>query len=59
MFELLLARAQAGDLQAEEEILELYRPMLMKEAISHGDLDEDLFQELCITTVNCIRKFRF
>ena len=58
-FENLLMQAQSGDSRAEEEILNLYRPLLMKQAILQGIFDEDLFQELCITAINCIRSFRF
>jgi len=35
-----------------------YRPLLVKESICNGFFDEDLYQELCITLVNCIRNFR-
>lgn len=58
-FENLLNLAQAGDSRAEEELLQLYRPLLMKQAVTHGTFDEDLFQELCLTAVKCIRSFRF
>lgn len=57
-FEDILIQAQSGDSQAEEEILRLYRPLLMRQAITNGIFDEDLYQELCITALNCIRKFR-
>lgn len=57
-FEDLLTLAKAGDSRAEEEILQRYRPLLMKQAIIQGTFDEDLFQELCFTTIKCIRNFR-
>lgn len=56
-FKELLIRAQDGSHEAEEEILKLYRPLLMKESIQNGVFDEDLYQELCIVALNCIRKF--
>ena len=48
----LLLLAHSGD------ELALYRPLLVRESIVNGVFDEDLYQELCITLVNCIRNFR-
>lgn len=58
IFRELLMRAKAGDEQAIEKILEMYRPLLLKESIVEGILDEDLYQELCIVFWRCIKKFR-
>lgn len=57
-FKELLLRAQAGDLQAQEEILLLYQPLLLKESVVNGIFDEDLYQELCITLLTCIKRFQ-
>lgn len=57
-FKNLLLQAKDGSKEAEENILILYRPLLLKESIRGGVFDEDLYQELCITLVKCIRKFR-
>ncbi len=57
-FKDLLLQAQAGKESAIEEILARYRPLLLKESICDGVLDEDLYQELCITLLSCIRNFR-
>lgn len=56
-FKELLVRARAGDQTAVENLLIMYHPLLLKEAIVDGVLDEDLYQELCITFLQCIRKF--
>ena len=56
-FEEILRRAKMSDQQAIELLLKLYQPLMMKEAIVDGILDEDLFQELQIVFINCIRKF--
>lgn len=56
-FKELLIQAKSGDKDAEESILALYKPLLIKESILDGTFDEDLYQELCITLLNCIRKF--
>lgn len=57
-FKELMTKAKDGDLQAQESLLELYKPLLVKESIVNGIFDEDLYQELCITLLDCIRKFR-
>lgn len=56
-FEELLTLAQSGSEAALEKILVRYRPLLVKESICNGFFDEDLYQELCLTFVNCIRNF--
>lgn len=56
-FEELLRRAKASEQQAVEELLKLYQPLMMKEAIVDGILNEDLYQELQIVFIHCIRKF--
>jgi hypothetical protein len=58
IFRELLTRAKAGDTAAVSTILMMYRPLLMKEAIIGGVFDEDLYQELCLTFLNCIRKIQ-
>ena len=45
-FKELLLRAQAEDQQAKEKLLSLYQPLLMKESVVNGLLDEDVYQEL-------------
>lgn len=53
-----LVCAQQGSEPAIEEIMARYKPLLLKESICGGVFDEDLYQELCITLLNCIRNFR-
>ena len=43
---------------SQEQILEMYKPLLIKESIYDGAFDEDLYQELCLQLFLCIRKFR-
>ena len=57
-FKELLSRAKDDGLQAKEALLERYKSLLLKEAIIDGVFDEDLYQELCVTLLDCIRKFR-
>lgn len=56
-FKELLVQARAGDQSAVENLLIMYQPLLLKESIVDGVLDEDLYQELCIVFLQCIRKF--
>lgn len=58
-FQSLLEQAQSNDRQAKQMILDLYRPLLVKESIVKGVFDEDLYQELCETLLKCIGMFRF
>ena len=57
-FKQLMERAKAGDSAAVTELLMMYRPLLLKEAILDSNLDEDLYQELCLVFLRCIEKFR-
>lgn len=57
-FDELLEQAKAGGRLAAEELLWMYRPMLIREAVVNGRFEEDLYQELCITLLKCIRLFR-
>jgi len=36
----------------------MYKPLLVKNSMERNVFDEDLFQELSITLLNCIMKFR-
>ena len=50
----LLICAKAGDNDAAERILTMYQPLLVKESVLDGALDEDLYQELCLQLFLCI-----
>ena len=49
-FKELLLRAQAGDQRAQEKLLSLYQPLLMKESVVNGLFDEDVYQALALKT---------
>ena len=57
-FKNILLQAKAGDEKALTELLLMYCPLLLKESIVDGVFDEDLFQELCVVFLKCIRLFR-
>lgn len=57
-FEQLLKKAQDGNKDAREEIFRMYRPLLIKNSMDRNVFDEDLYQELSATLLNCIRKFK-
>lgn len=52
-----LLRAKSGNKDAVEILLEMYKPLLFKEAIVDGVFDEDLYQELCMRFIYCIERF--
>ena len=57
-FEELLKMAQSGNKEAQEEIFKMYRPLLVKYSMDMNFFDEDLYQELSATLLQCISKFR-
>ena len=57
-FKDILLQAKGGDAPAVTHLLQMYQPLLMKQAIVDGVLDEDLYQELCITLLRCIERFQ-
>ena len=57
-FEKLLEQAKSGDRNAQEGIFRMYHPLLIKNAMEQNRFEEDLYQELSATLLNCIRKFR-
>ena len=57
-FDELLAAAKNGDEDAIQALLEMYRPYLRREATVNDQFDEDLYQELGIVLIKCIRGFQ-
>ena len=53
----VLLRAQAGDPEAINKILEMYKPLLLKQSIVFNVFDEDIYQELCMIVLRCIKSF--
>lgn len=54
----LLRQAKTGNEPAIAEIMDMYRPLLIKNSIIDSNYDEDLFQELSMTLLKCIIQFR-
>ena len=54
----LLLKAKEGNADAVLKILEIYKPLLIKNAIVNGRFDEDLYQELVSTLLQCIQRFQ-
>ena len=52
-----LIRAKMGDETAKLEMLEKYKPMLIKNSILNGRFNEDLYQEQCLVLMKCINQF--
>lgn len=57
-FKELLYMAKANEEDAIAQLLEMYRPLLVKGSVINGIFDEDLYQEQCITLLRCIKQFR-
>jgi hypothetical protein len=56
-FKDILVQARQGSEDAINQLLEMYRPLLIKGGILNGQFDEDLYQEQCITLLHCIDLF--
>ena len=56
-FKEILLKSKSGNKDAVEMLLEMYKPLLFKEAIVDGVFDEDLYQELCMRFIYCIERF--
>lgn len=54
-FRNLLIKAKQGDDTSFNELLVLYKPLLLRESVVDGVYDEDLYQENCIIFFKCIR----
>ena len=57
-FEEVLFLAQTGNEAATAQILEMFRPLIIKQSLVNGRFDEDLYQELVVEVLKCIRSFR-
>ena len=55
-FKDLLLKTKANDVRSIEEISSMYKFLLSKEATIEDFFDEDLFHELFLEFINCIRK---
>lgn len=56
-FEVTLQQAKQGNTQAILEIVEMYKPLIIRNAIVEGFFDEDLYQELIRVLLSCIKRF--
>ena len=55
----LLCRAQNGDTEAMNELLEIYRLLLIKNSLIDGVVDENMYQELYYKFITAVYKFKF
>ena len=58
IFEQLLLQAKQGDPKSIADIFNMYQPLLLKYSVIDDRLDEDLYQEQCITLIRAIKLFR-
>ena len=52
-----LKAAQQGDEQAVMELIEIYRPLIIRCSMIAGEFNEDLYQEQLLCFSICIKKF--
>lgn len=57
-FKELLMLAKSNENFAVKKLLDMYKPLLMKESVVDGIFDEDLYQELQITFLRCVEKIK-
>lgn len=57
-FERVLFRAKMGDKYAVQQMVEMYRPLVIKNALVNGVFNEDLYQELMLELLRCIQSFK-
>ena len=48
--------ARQHNTNAVGEIIEMYKPLMIRESIVNGAFDEDLYQELVLLLLACIRQ---
>lgn len=56
-FKEVLQKARKYDRKSMMEVIEMYRPLMVKYAVVNGRFDEDLYQEFVYTMLQCILKF--
>ncbi|WP_444643172.1 helix-turn-helix domain-containing protein [Caproiciproducens sp. R1] len=57
-FKELLLLAKDNEDFARKNLIEMYKPLLLKESTVDGVFDEDLYQELCMVFMHCIEVIR-
>jgi len=57
-FRELLLHAKDGDPYALHELYAMYKPLVIKKSIVDGTIDDDLYQELCLTFLYCVQKIK-
>lgn len=58
-FKKLIYLAKTGDINAIERAIEMFKPCINKNSFINGEFNEDIFQELNIELIRCIKKFGY
>lgn len=58
-FKELICLAKTGDINALERALEMFKPCINKNSYVNGEFNEDIFHELNIELIRCIKKFTY
>lgn len=56
-FKELLCASRVGDSVALEQLLKLYQPLLIREAMVEGVFDQELYHELCAEFIKATKRF--
>lgn len=57
-FSNLLCNAKAGEVDAVEEIIAMYMPLINKHSRINGTIDEDLKQTILLKIISSLKKFK-
>ena len=57
-FERLLLKAKEGNADAVLKVVDIYNALLINNSSVNGRFDEDLYQELVSTLLQCIQRFQ-
>jgi DNA-directed RNA polymerase specialized sigma subunit len=55
----LVECAKQGENTSTEKLIEMFKRYIIKNSYKNGVFDEDLFQELNIKFLNCIKSFKY
>jgi len=58
-FKELISLAKTGDMNATQKVIEMFKPCINKNSFVNGKFNEDIFQELSVELIRCIRKFSY
>jgi hypothetical protein len=58
-FKEIFIRAKENDTRAVDELIVMYKPLVVRMSIINGRFDEDLYQDLWLVFFKCVRYFNY